>query len=292
MQTVTAPERPPGAPADRRSLPVTVIQPAAGGWRLLSLGDLWAYRELLFFLIWRDIKVRYKQTLLGGLWAVIQPLLLMVVFGIFLGRLAGLSSEGKPYILFAFAALVPWTLFSAALMGAATSVVNSQALISKVYFPRPLIPLAAAGGYVVDFLIALGVLGVMMAAYGEVPGVKALFIVPLTLLALTAAIAVGLWLAALNVRYRDVAYTIPFLVQIWLFASPVGYSSTLVPEPWHTIYGLNPMAGVVEGFRWALLDTEVSPGPILAVSVAVTFVLLLGGLYYFRRTERTFADVI
>jgi lipopolysaccharide transport system permease protein len=274
------------------SRPVTVIEPSRGWLLSLGLKGLWEYRELLYFLTWRDVKVRYRQTVLGALWAVLQPVLMMLVFGLFFGRLAGLSSEGKPYAVFAFAALVPWTLFSQSLRGAAESVVKSGALVSKIYFPRLIVPIASAGSFIVDFLISLVVLVAIMSYYGIYPTGRIVWLPLLAAFALLAALAVGIWLAALNVRYRDVAYAVPFLVQLWLFASPVGYSTTIVPGGWRTLYGVNPMVGIVESFRWAMVGTTTTPGPIVAVSAAVTLLLLLGGLLYFRRTERTFADVI
>jgi lipopolysaccharide transport system permease protein len=302
MPDVQAPPQPQAADAyaavarkpspDRDARPVTVVEPSRGWLLSLGLTGLWEYRELLFFLTWRDIKVRYRQTVIGALWAVLQPVLMMLVFGLFFGRLAGLSSEGRPYPVFAFAALVPWTLFSQALRGASESVVKSGALVSKIYFPRLIAPLASAGSFVVDFLLALVVLFGIMGFYGIYPTGRIIWLLPLTIFTLGAALAVGVWLAALNVRYRDVAYVVPFLVQLWLFASPVGYSTTIVPGAWRTLYGLNPMVGIIEGFRWSVVGTTTTPGPIVAVSAAVTLLLLLGGLLYFRHTERTFADVI
>ena len=302
MPDVQAPSRPATAdgyaavaPASAPTVdarPLTVIEPSRGWLLSLGLQGLWDYRELLYFLTWRDIKVRYRQTVIGALWAVLQPVLMMLVFGLFFGRLAGLSSEGKPYAVFAFAALVPWTLFSQALRGAAESVVKSGALVSKIYFPRLIVPLASAASFVVDFLISLVVLLGIMGFYGIYPTGRVVWLPLLAAFALVAALAVGIWLAALNVRYRDVGYIVPFLVQLWLFASPVGYSTTIVPGIWRTLYGINPMVGIVEGFRWAMVGTTTTPGPIVAVSAAVTLLLLLGGLLYFRRTERTFADVI
>ena len=254
--------------------------------------ELWQYRELLYFLIWRDVKVRYKQTFFGAAWALMQPLLLMVVFSIFLGRLAGVESEGLPYPIFAYAALVPWTLFAQSLIGSTSSVVGSANLISKVYFPRLLLPLAAVGSYLIDFFVALTLLFAMMFFYKVELSASILWVIALLPLAVLAALAVGLWLSALNVRYRDVQYAVPFLVQLWLFASPVAYSSSIVPERYQVLYGLNPIAGVVQGFRWALLGSGNPPGPLLAASAAVTAVLFVGGLYYFHQVERSFADVI
>jgi lipopolysaccharide transport system permease protein len=270
----------------------TMIRPSSG-WVSLNLKELWARRDLLYFFVWRDIKVRYKQTLFGGLWAIIQPLLLMVVFSIFLGRITGIAPAGMPYPIFAFAALVPWTLFSSSLISSSGSLVGSANLVQKVYFPRLLLPVAAVGSYLLDFVIAMVVLVLMMLWFGILPSAQGLWVLPLTLLAVGASLAVGVWLAAINVRYRDVRYAVPFLVQLWLFASPIAYSTSLVPEQWRALFQLNPMAGVVEGFRWALLGAGTPP-PLEAMlaSVVVTIVVLLGGLAYFRRVERTFADVI
>jgi len=272
-------------------LPKIVIRPSRG-WVPLKLKEFWEYRELLYFLIWRDIKVRYKQTALGAAWAIIQPLFTMIVFSIVFGRLAQIPSDGVPYPIFAFCALLPWQLFAHALTESGNSLVASQNLITKVYFPRLVIPLAAVLAGLVDFAIAFVVLLGMMAYYGIVPTMAVVFLPLFLLLAVTTALAVGLWLSALNVQYRDVRYTIPFLTQFWLFITPIAYPSSLVPEGWRTLFGLNPMAGVVESFRWALLGTASAPGPMLAVSVAVVVALLVGGLYYFRRMEKTFADVV
>jgi lipopolysaccharide transport system permease protein len=271
--------------------PVTVIRPSRG-WISLNLRDLWEYRELLYFLTWRDIKVRYKQTVLGAAWAIIQPFFTMVVFSLFFGRLAGVPSEGVPYPIFAYCALLPWNYFAGALDRAGNSLVGSANLITKVYFPRLVIPLSAVLAGLLDFAIAFVVLIGMMLFYGITPTAAVLTLPFFLLLALLTALGVGLWLSALNVQYRDVRYTIPFLTQFWLFASPVAYGASLVPERWRLLYGLNPMAGVIEGFRWTLLGKAEAPGPLLAISVAVVIILLLGGLFYFRRMEKTFADVV
>ena len=268
-----------------------VIRPSTG-WTGVSLRDLWAYRELLYFLAWRDIKVRYKQTALGVIWVVIQPLFAMLVFSVFFGRLAGMPSGGVPYPVFAFCALLPWQLFAHALTESSASLVTNQNLITKVYFPRLIIPLAPVLASLLDFLIAFGLLLGMLTYYRITPTLWVWTLPLFLLLAIALAIGVGLWLAALNARYRDVRYTIPFLTQIWLFATPIAYPSSLVPEPWRAWYGLNPMAGVVDGFRWALLGTADAPGGLMAVSAAVTLVILVSGVHYFRRTERTFADTI
>jgi lipopolysaccharide transport system permease protein len=269
---------------------LTIVDPSTG-WAALRLGDLWTYRELLFFLVWRDVKVRYKQTALGVAWAVLQPLLTMFVFSLFFGRLARMASDGLPYPVFNLAGLVPWTFFAFGLNEAATSVVGSRHLITKVYFPRLAIPLATVLAGLVDFAIAFLLLLLVMAWYGIVPGLEALFVIPLVLLAFVTALGVGLWLAALNVQYRDVRYVLPFLTQLWLFATPIVYPTSLVPAPWRPVYGLNPMVGVVDGFRWALLGSA-PPGPALAVSACAALALALGGIFYFRRMERAFADIV
>ncbi|MBN1954935.1 MAG: ABC transporter permease [Anaerolineae bacterium] len=271
--------------------PVTIIKPSRG-WISLRLGELWEYRDLLYFFTWRDVKVRYKQTVLGAAWAIIQPFFTMVVFSIFFGQLAGISSDGVPYPVFAYAALVPWTYFANALTQAGNSLVQHERIITKVYFPRLLLPISSVIGGLIDFAIAFVVLLGMMLVYGILP-TAAVWTLPLFfLLAVLTALGVGLWLAALNVEYRDVRYAIPFLIQFWMFATPIAYPSSLVPERWRALYGLNPMAGVIEGFRWALLGQTDPPGPLLAVSAAMVVVLLLSGLFYFRRMEKTFADVV
>jgi lipopolysaccharide transport system permease protein len=275
------------APEDARML---VICPSRG-WVALNLGDIWEYRELLYFLTWRDLKVRYKQTALGVAWAIIQPLFTMAVFSLFFGRLAHMPSDGVAYPVFSFTALLPWGLFANALGQASNSLVGSSNLLTKVYFPRLIIPLSSVLSGLVDFTVALGVLLILLPIYSVTPGVAVLAFPLFVLLALVAALGVGLWLSALNVEYRDVKYVVPFLTQFWLFATPVAYPSNLLSEPWRTVYGLNPMVGVVEGFRWALLGTQ-SPGPLIAVSATASVALLVSGLYYFRRMERTFADVI
>jgi lipopolysaccharide transport system permease protein len=267
------------------------IRPRSG-WRSLNLAELWCYRELLWFLAARDIKLRYKQTVLGVAWAVIQPLLTMIVFSIFFGRLGGIPSEGIPYPLFALSALLPWQLFVYALTQSSNSVVNEQRLITKVYFPRLIVPISSVLSGLMDFGVAFLLLLGMMAWYGVTPGWAVVMAPLFVLLAVAAALAVGLWLAALNVQYRDFRYTIPFLTQFWMFASPVAYPSSLVPQAWRPLYGLNPMAGVIEGFRWALVNKADPSWGLLAVSAAAVLVLLTGGLFYFRRMERIFADVV
>jgi len=272
-------------------LPVVIIQPSRG-WVSLGLRELWQYRGLLYFLIWRDIKVRYKQTVLGAAWAIIQPFFTMVIFSIFFGGLAKIPSDGIPYPLFSFAALVPWTFFANGLRLSSGSLVGSASLISKVYFPRLVIPIATVLSGIVDFLLAFAVLILMMLFYGSVPTAAIVWLPLLLLLALITALGVGLWLTAMNVQFRDIAYLVPFLVQAWMFATPIAYPSSLLTEPWRTLYGINPMVGVVEGFRWALLGTETAPGPVIFVSALVALLLLISGLFYFRRMERSFADVV
>jgi len=273
------------------SSPVIRIRPTKGPLAL-DLRELWQYRELLFFFTWRDIKVRYKQTALGASWAIIQPLSTMVVFTIFFGELAKIPSDGIPYPIFSFCGLLPWTLFSGALNRASGSLVGGAGLITKVYFPRLIVPISAVLAGLVDFTIAFLVLVGMMLYFGYLPTARVL-VLPLFLLqAIGTGLAVGLWLSALNVHYRDVAYTVPFLTQLWLFASPVAYSSSLLSEKWRLLYALNPMVGVIEGFRWALLGRELALSGITAISTAIVAVLFIGGLYYFRRMERTFADIV
>ena len=267
------------------------IRPASG-WAPLNLTELWEYRELLYFLTWRDIKVRYKQTVLGAAWAVIQPLGMMLVFTIFFGRLVGVPSDGLPYPIFAYTALLPWQLFSRALTSSSTSLVANERLITKVYFPRLLIPVSAVLASLVDFAIAFVLLLGMMVFYGIVPTGSVLMLPLFVLLALMTALGIGFWLSALNAQYRDVRYTLPFLTQFWLFATPVVYPSSLVPEQWRLLYGLNPMTGVVEGFRWTLLGKGAGLEHMLAVSVIAVLSTFIGGLYYFRRMERTLADVV
>lgn len=278
-------------------LPVLVIEPGRA-WSALNLHEFWAYRELLYFLVWRDIKVRYKQTVLGATWAILQPLLTMVVFTLFFGRMAGMPSDGLPYPVFSYAGLVVWGFFAQGLSQSSNSLVGSANLITKVYFPRLVIPAASVVGGLVDLAVALPVLGLLMAHYGVGAGWRLLAVPALLVLALVAALGVGLWLSALNVEYRDVRYVVPFLVQLWLFVTPVIYPASSVlpairriglPE-W--VYGLNPMAGVVEGFRWACLGTDTHPAPILLASAIAGLVLLVSGAWYFRSVERGFADVV
>ena len=275
--------------ASSRTAPI-VIRPSRG-WIGLGAIELWKHRDLAYILVWRDLKVRYKQTAFGAAWAVLQPVALMLVFSAFLGRIEGIGASGVPYPLFALSGLVPWTLFSQSLNGASGSLVNSQNLISKVYFPRLLLPLSAVASFVVDFLIASVVLVIAMLLFGRVPPATFLWVPVLGLFAVTVALAVRLWLAAINVRYRDVKYAVPFVIQLWLFASPVAYSSALVPPGLRTIFSLNPMTGVIDGFRWATLGGP-RPDITIVISLAATLAILVGGLAYFRRVERTFADTI
>jgi lipopolysaccharide transport system permease protein len=272
-------------------IPSLTIRPASG-WSPLGLRELWEYRELLYFLTWRDIKVRYKQTALGVAWAVIQPLFMMLVFSLFFGRLAKVPSDNIPYPVFAFCALLPWQLFAHALAESSNSLVANERLITKVYFPRLVVPLSAVLAGLMDFAISFLVLIAMMFFYGITPQLSILTLPLFILLAILTALGVGLWLSALNVQYRDVRYTLTFLTQFWLFATPVAYPSSLIPEKWRALYGLNPMAGVVEGFRWALLGRTEPPSLMLIVSSAVTLLVLFGGLYYFKRMEESFADIV
>jgi lipopolysaccharide transport system permease protein len=277
---------------------VIYLRPSRG-WIALDLIDLWRYRELVYFMIWRDIKVRYKQTLLGASWAILVPFLSMVVFTIFFGRLAKIPSDNVPYPIWSYTALLPWTLFTNAITSAGRSMVAHRTMVTKIYFPRLIIPIASVLSGVVDFAIALLVLVGMMIYYNSgqgyhvTPSLAVVWTLPLFLvLTLVTALGVGLWLAALNVIYRDINYILPFLTQFWMFITPIVYPSSMISEKWRLVYALNPMAGVVEGFRWALLGTNTSPGPMLAVSTTIAIVFLISGLFYFRRMEHTFADMI
>ncbi|MGH7368438.1 MAG: ABC transporter permease [Candidatus Rokuibacteriota bacterium] len=258
----------------------------------MNLAELWEYRELLYFLVWRDLKVRYKQTVIGLAWAVIQPLFTMIVFSIFFGRLAGLPSDGVPYPIFYYTALLPWTYFANALTQASNAIVAHQQVITKVYFARVLLPVSAVLSGLADFAVASAILFAMMLGYGIVPTWNILWLLPLLLLAILTAMAVSLWLSALNALYRDVRYAVPFVLQFWMFASPVAYPASLVPDHWRWLYGLNPMAGVIEGFRWAIAGAGPAPGPMLAASSAVVLIVLVGGFFYFQWMERTVADVV
>jgi lipopolysaccharide transport system permease protein len=268
-----------------------VIRPKHG-LVALDFAELWRYRELLVFFVWRNILIRYKQTVIGVAWALVQPVLTMVVFTVFFGRLARMPSEGYPYEVYTFCALLPWQLFAFALSESSSSVVRLQGVVTKVYFPRLIIPISAVCVGVVDFVLAFGVLLGLMAWYGVWPGLGILTVPFWVLFAVATALAAGLWLSALNVRYRDIRYTVPFIAQLWMLASPVVYPTSLVPEAWRALYALNPMVGVVDGFRWALLGQAILPIDTIAVSGLVVAVMLTGGLFYFRRMERSFADII
>jgi lipopolysaccharide transport system permease protein len=268
-----------------------IIEPSSR-WQLPRFEEVWEHRELAYFLVWREVKVRYKQTALGIGWAVIQPLFTMLVFSMFFGRLGKLPSDGLPYPLFAFCALLPWQLFAFALAESTNSLVANERLITKVYFPRLIIPLASVCVGLVDFVIAFVILSLMTMYYRLAPGIAILTLPLWTLLAVTTAFGVGLWLSALNVRYRDIRYTVPFLTQIWLFASPIAYSSSIVPAKWRPLYALNPMVGVIDGFRWSMLGRGHAPGLMVAVSAIAVAMIVVSGLFYFRRTERTFADLV
>ena len=288
MASVTAP--PPSASHPLHSSASAIrIEPPVGLFEL-RLREVWAYRELLYFFIWRDVKIRYKQTVIGVVWVVLQPVLTMLVFTLFFGRLAKLPSEGLPYPVFYFAALVPWTYFANALQLTTNVVVDNQRLITKVYFPRLILPISSALSGLVDFAIGFTVLSIFCFVYGILPTLAALWLPVLLLLALFTALGVGLWLSALNALYRDVRYVIPFLVQFWMFASPVAYPSSLVPPRWRWLYGLNPMAGVIDGFRWAITGHGQPPGLILLASASAVALVLLGGLFFFNRMETSVAD--
>jgi lipopolysaccharide transport system permease protein len=273
------------------SVPTVTIEPSRG-WKPLNVVELWQYRELLYFLSWRDIKVRYKQTVLGAAWAIMQPFLTMVIFTLVFGRLAKMPSDGIPYPLFAYAALVPWTFFANGLTQSSNSLVQNGNLLKKVYFPRLVVPISSVTSGAVDFVFAFLVLLVLMLYYGVVPTVHVVWLPFLLTLGFVTALGVGLWLSAMNVRFRDVRYTIPFLTQLWLFATPIAYPSSLLSEPWKSVYSLNPMVGVVEGFRWALLGTNTPPGFAIVLSSMTAVVLLVGGAFYFRRVEKHFADIV
>lgn len=262
------------------------------GWRFLDLRELWSYRELIYFLTWRDIKVRYKQTAIGVVWAVLQPLAMMVVFTLFFGRLAQMPSDGIPYPLFAFAGLLPWQLFSRTLSESSNSLVTDQRLITRVYFPRIIVPLATTLAAIVDLLIASVLLIILMIFYRITPGLEMAWLPVFALLLLVTSLGVGFWLSALNVEYRDIRYIVPFLTQFWLFITPVVYPTSQIPEQWRFLYGLNPMVGVIEGFRWSLLGAGEGPSPTLLISAAVSLIVFFSGIVWFRKRERTFVDTI
>lgn len=270
---------------------VHVIRPSSG-WMGMNARELWIYRELLYFLVWRSLKVRYKQTVLGAAWAFLQPLMAMVIFSIFFGRLAKMPSDGVPYPVFVYCGLLPWQLFSQAVTECGNSLVGNQHLITKVYFPRLIIPIAGVVAGTVDFAIAFLLLLGMQVYYGIYPHARLLLFPLFILFAMMTALAIGIWLSALNVKYRDVRYVIPFLTQFWLFATPVAYPSSLVPARWRPLVGLNPMAGVVEGFRWALLGTRSGAGPLVLVSALIVLLMLFAGIAYFRSMEKTVADLV
>jgi lipopolysaccharide transport system permease protein len=271
-------------------LPTLVIRPPRK-WVPIDFAELWSYRELLYFFVWRDVKIRYKQTGLGVAWAVIQPLFTMVIFSVIFGGFAKIPSEGIPYPLFTLAALLPWQLFSEGMTRSTLSMVSNAPIMTKVYYPRLIMPIAGILSPIVDFLIAMVILVLMMAYYGFVPTVNVIFLPAFVLLALATSLSVGLWLSALNVQYRDFQYTVPFLIQIWMFASPVVYSTNMIPEQYQLLYGLNPMAGVIEGFRWALLGTA-PPSGIIGLAIIVVLVLLVSGAFYFKKMEQYFADIV
>jgi len=271
--------------------PVHIHIEPTRGWGKFHLRELLEYHELFYFLVWRDIKVRYKQTLLGAAWAILQPFFTMVVFSLFFGRLAGMPSDGIPYPIFSYAALVPWTFFANGLTQSANSLVLNATLIKKVYFPRLVVPVSAVCAGLLDFALAFLVLLGMMAFYGIFPTLRILWLPPLLLLAFVTSLGAGLWLAALNVQYRDVRYIVSFLTQVWMFVTPIVYPSSLLPQPWRTLYGVNPMTGVVEGFRWALLGGETKPGAIVLLSALAAVGLLVSGAAFFRKMEKIFADV-
>jgi len=283
--------------ATNPSLKTEIIRPRRG-WTAIDFRELWRYRELLFFFVWRDVKVRYKQTLLGAVWAILQPFLTMVVFTVFFHRMANISSGDLPYPIFSYAGVLPWTLFAAGLSASANSLVGSQALLKKVYFPRLLLPLAAVGAPVVDFCLGFLVYIGMMFWYGIMPSWRLLLVPPLLLLVALTSLSMGFWLAAINVRYRDVRYVIPFFVQIWLFVTPVIYPTDKITShlvkiglpPW--LYGLNPMVGVIQTFRWALVGESTNVAPLLVMSLVIVGILILTGAFYFRRTEQVFADIV
>jgi lipopolysaccharide transport system permease protein len=277
--------------AQAAPIPFICIEPSRG-WLSLNLRELWAYRELLYFFIWRDVKVRYKQTAIGAAWAVLQPLLTMLVFVVVFRKFANVPSDGLPYSIFAYTALLPWSLFAGAVNRSSLSLVGQASVISKVYFPRLLVPVSATVSGLVDFAAAFVLLIGMMIWFGVYPGWGVLALPLFLLLALSTALAIGLWLSALNVKYRDVGHGIPFLMQLWMFASPIAYPVSMVPERWRLFYSLNPLAGVIEGFRWALLGKKSPDFGLITVSALVVALLLFTGMIYFKRRERTFADVV
>lgn len=284
----TSPQSVPLTPRPSASATVRIEPPRS--LFELRLREVWAYRELLYFFVWRDVKIRYKQTAIGVLWVILQPVLNMLVFTLFFGRLAKLPSDGLPYPVFYFAALIPWTYFATSLTSTTNVVVENQQVITKVYFPRLILPISSVLSGLVDFAIGFVVLAIFCFAYGILPGLTALWLPVLLLLALFTALGVGLWLSALNALYRDVRYVIPFAISFWMFASPVAYASSLVPARWRWLYGLNPMAGVIDGFRWAITGRGQAPGLLLLASSSAVVLVLLGGVFFFNRMETTIAD--
>jgi lipopolysaccharide transport system permease protein len=284
----------PTEPADAAQLtefPSLRIE-ASRGWSSVGLQELWRYRELIYFFIWRDIKVRYKQTILGGAWAVVQPFLTMLIFSVVFGRFAKIPSDSVPYPIFTYTALVPWQFFANGLSQSSTSLVSGSNLVTKVYFPRLALPLSKVLSGLLDFALAFLMLIGMMLYYHIAPTSHLIWLPFFFLLALTTSLGISAWFSAMHVQFRDVQYAVPFLIQIWMFASPIAYPSSLVPARLRTFYAINPMVGVVEGFRWALLGTKTAPGPMIFVSSLVSIALLVGGVFYFRRLEKTFADVV
>lgn len=279
------------AEGSRQGAPTFLMEPTRG-WVALNLRELWEFRELLYILIWRDVKVRYKQTVLGAAWAVLQPLLTMLIFSLFFGKLARVPSDGVPYPLFSLAGLVPWTFFANGLTQASNSLVGNANLITKVYFPRLVAPLATVLSGVIDLMLACLVLAGMMTYYHVGPSVQMVWLPFCLLLVVLVTLGTGLWLSAMNVQFRDVRYAVPFLSQLWLFATPIAYPSSLLKQPWRTLFAINPMVGAVEGFRWAVFSAAAAPFAQVAVSFAVAVVILVTGATYFRRMERVFADIV
>lgn len=275
-----------------REAPETVVITASRGWVPLNLRELWSYRELMYYFVWRDIKVRYRQTLFGAAWAFFRPFVLIVVFSVVFGRIAKVDSIGLPYPVFSAVALVPWGLFQSALSASSDSLLSSAGLLTKIYFPRLLVPIGSAAVFLIDFAIGMAVIVSLMLFYDISFTLRALWAIPLTLLAFIAALALGTWFSSLNVRYRDLRFLVPFMLQVLLFASPIGYSSVELKGWIRLAYAINPMTAVADGFRWALLGADTSPGPLVVVSSAATLLILISGLLYFKRVERTFADVI
>lgn len=274
------------------SRPVVEIGPEVRKWwALVDLGDIWDYRELLYFLTWRDVSVRYKQTMLGVAWAVLQPLLTMLIFTLFFGRLAGMPSDGIPYPLFAYAGLLPWTFFAGAVTSSGNSLVGSSHLITKVYFPRPIIPAASVCASMVDFAIAFVLLVGLMLYYRVTPTWNLLALPGLVVLLVFFALSMGMWMSALNVKYRDIRYAVPFLIQVWMFASPIIYPVSLVPARWQWLLALNPLTGIIGGFRSALFDKPFDASAI-GISAAVSVLAFLYSAHVFRRMEKTFADIV